>query len=394
MAGGAAGELRRGVGGGVGNEGLVDSLVRLMGVQGVVVPEHGLGGLLATYMPGNAVDLAGWNKQMLDVLDPDVGDQLTRVIGFRLQVFDVRDDGSVLAHAIVGRAEKILYLERKGDEFGPLHHAAAVIGDDRRLDESVASETLTGAAGQWRRMVDGGFEADDRWRAGLPVELRRGVGGGERNEGLVDSLVRLMGEHGLAVPVQGLGGLLATYMPGNAVDLAGWNKQMLDVLDPDVGDQLTRVIGFRLQVFDVRDDGSVLAHAIVGRAEKILYLERKGNEFGPLHDAAAVIGDDRRLDESVASETLTGWLAESDWTRSQSYLSEHAEVLLDEVSVRMLSAMSIQDAGLWRHEALLDLALAGRNERFGYALLAAKDADSWRAELIAGCGRFPTRCFR
>ena len=92
-----------------------------------------------------------------------------------------------------------------------------------------------------------------------------GWGGGERNEGLVDSLVRLMGEHGLAVPVQGLGGLLATYMPGNAVDLAGWNKQMLDVLDPDVGDQLTRVIGFRLQVFDVRDDGSVLAHAGIRR---------------------------------------------------------------------------------------------------------------------------------
>ena len=51
---------------------------------------------------------------------------------------------------------------------------------------------------------------------------------------------------------------------------------------------------------------------VVGRAEKILYLERKGNEFGPLHDAAAVIGDDRRLDESVASETLSGWLAEFD----------------------------------------------------------------------------------
>ena len=29
-----------------------------------------------------------------------------------------------------------------------------------------------GLAGQWRQMVDGGFEADDRWRAGLPVELR------------------------------------------------------------------------------------------------------------------------------------------------------------------------------------------------------------------------------
>ena len=55
----------------------------------------------------------------------------------------------------------------------------------------------------------------------------------------------------------------------------------------------------------------------------------------------------------------------------------------------MLSAMSIQDAGLGRHEALLDLALAGRNERFGYALLAAKDADSWRAELIAGVRALP-----
>ena len=82
----------------------MDSLVRLMGVQGVCGAGARVGRVFspATYMPGNAVDLAGWNKQMLDVLDPDVGDQLTRVIGFRLQVFDVRDDGSVLAHAIGG----------------------------------------------------------------------------------------------------------------------------------------------------------------------------------------------------------------------------------------------------------------------------------------------------
>jgi hypothetical protein len=45
--------------------------------------------------------------------------------------------------------------------------------------------------------VDGSYVVDGRWRDGLPADLRRGVGRGEGNLCLLDSLAQLMTDHGV-----------------------------------------------------------------------------------------------------------------------------------------------------------------------------------------------------
>ena len=129
-------------------------------------------------------------------------------------------------------------------------------------------------SGDWQPTVDGEYASDDRWHSGLPADLVRGVGNGDGNMCLLDSLAQgIEYRSGRRTTRDGLRGLLLANLPRRSQQRVRLRAgRTLDVYDPDTSNLLMEAIEFRLQVFEVSARG-VRVHPIRGpQGTPILYL--------------------------------------------------------------------------------------------------------------------------